>query len=304
MTDTNDPTASSGSPDARLGVHEATYLAMVGEQLDGLPAATRAELLAVVADHLDERPPALSWDLLLADLGTPATYAAQLVDGPIPRARRTPKQRLQRRRRWMAGLFVAAVAVGLIAPLISRPLRRTIAPPPPVHFSTSCWGVHSDDPRFTFEHLEAAGAQEYRMDYLEGATFNIPLCLSTSQKIEVLDVRAFDDYVENPGALPPSDPRSVPWTYPFRPVGLAPGGFDLDLRTPPTEGSPVALGPNSALDIDLVMQFGTCHVDRGSRTGVSQVMVTYRYDGEEISEVVDLGAAYSVRDVGSCTHES
>lgn len=290
MNDTDEP---------RHGLHETTYLAMVGEQFDGLSPGRRAELLAVVAENLDERPPAPNWDALLADLGTPATYAAQLVDGPIRRARRTPQQRLTRRRRWLASSVAAAAAAAVIA----GPLRHTIDRPPKPELSTNCWGLRSDDPRFTFERLEAAGALEYRMDHLDGAEFRIPVCLSSSQAIDVVDVRIFDDYVEHPEALDPADPRSMPWTYPFRPVGVVPGIDDQGPRTPPTADSPVKVGPDSGLSLYLGMQFGTCEVNEGSVTGVSRVNVTYRYDGEEITEKVDLGALYSVRDVGSCTHE-
>jgi hypothetical protein len=282
----------------RLGVHETTYLAMVGEQFDGLSPGRRAELLALVAENLDERPPALSWDALLADLGTPATYAAQLVDGPLPRPPRTPQQRLTRRRRWLAGAVAAAFTLAVLTPVIGRTIRDTTSPKPAPEFSTGCTGAQSDDPRFTVEYLEAAGAHEYRMDVVDGLEFRIPVCLGSSQPVVVLDIALFTSII-NDHRFEMSD------DFPFQVVRSEPSRTNPgDQTAPPTPEVPVEIGPGTGIDVDLVLRFGTCTERTGSRTGVNAVAVTYRYDGEEITEAVDLGALYSVRDVGSCTHEA
>lgn len=286
MTDPNHATPA-GATAAPRGEHEARYMADVEQRLGAVAPERRRELLAVVVENLDERPTATSWVELVQALGAPAEYAEELLGKP---ARPThpsvpsPQDRLRRRRRWLA--IAAALVVVIAGAIALLPIRERRQPDP--EFFNSCWGANSDDSGFDLTSVEAAGITEYKLVHAEGVEFTIPVCLSSDREVEVLDIRLF----------PEGDELTL---FPFSQIAIRSRRSTGDTPPPPTPDQPVTLVPNTGIAVDLLMRFNPCLPSKGNTRGATNFTVSYRHDGEDRTAQVDLGAWYSVADVGSCT---
>lgn len=252
-------TAGSG-----LGEHEERYLGDLAWHCRGLPAAERAALEEVAAANLGERPPATSWEDLVAQLGEPAAYLEQLRAGG-------PHGRRRVRTRALVGLLAGVVV--LVAGGLGARAWWTAEP----GLRNSCGGLHSPDPGVRVEHREAAGATEERATYVDGAEVAIFLCLTATHAVRVDDVR-----IPTPelSTFHQTGARAQPAT------DGAGGG------TRPLEAFDV--GPRSAWNVDVVGVLRDCE-DYIPGGGISfrSAVVTYRYRGRTGHTEVDLNTTYT-----------
>lgn len=260
------------------GAHEARYLAEVHRHLTDLPRRQQADLLDLAAANLDERPTAGSWDGLVAALGPPSTYAAELRAGhELPAEGAVPGRLAATRGSTWAVLIGVTIAVAVIfGGYLGWDRAQATADP---GLQNSCAGVVVDDPAIRVERLEAGGVTEHRLSYVDGAEVGIGLCLSVREEVELLGI-------DVPGGQ----------------ISLY---EQIDVRTwPAAEAAPdrwvpldrVVVRPDSAgANAEVLLRLTGCeHHFAGSHTSFDTAEVHYRYRGRNRTETVGLNTTYSV----------
>lgn len=256
------------------GEHEARYLSEVHRHLTDLPRRRQADLLDVAAANLDERPSAGSWDGLVAALGPPVTYAAELRTAhDVPAEGTVPGRLVATPATTMAMLL--AVAVLAVGYLVWDRAEATADP----GLQNGCAGVVVDDGVISVERLEAGGVTEHRLSYVDGAEVGIGLCLSVHEEVELLGI----DVPEAPLSLYEQiDVRTWPAaeSAPARWVSL-----DRALLQPDTAGR----------NVEVLLRLTDCeHYSADSHNSFDTADVRYRYRGRNRTETVDLHTTYSV----------
>jgi hypothetical protein len=276
--------------DRRLGRHERRYLRKLQALLVVFPRDERRGMLATVRQNLEDRPRVDSWDRLTHELGPPEAYARQLVHDE----RALPQPALWRRTvarfpsRWLAGTSFALVVVLVAGGIAYRDWYTH-----DVHLTDNCRGVTVDEGGPALETSSAGLSSEYVVPFVEEGEFVLVACLSSSETIEVLDVRypfLFDHSLaehvstETATMIDPAAPE------PFQPYTL--GAWDDQAQ----HQERAIYTRARFIDCGRVIQRG----QQGHSWTASELEVTYRFRGRtHVEQVQPSNATITLGAIGA-----
>jgi hypothetical protein len=169
-----------------LGRHERRYLRRLRTLFVLFRRDERRRMLKLARTNLEDRPTSESWNGLVVELGRPEEYAGQLVRDehalPQPAAWRRVVARFKAPWRAAAALTIVGA---LLAGGLSYRTWRTERP----ELIDNCFSIVQVDDGVPIQDSEAMGYREQRVSHVDGAELMISLCPSSSETIEVLDLR-------------------------------------------------------------------------------------------------------------------
>jgi hypothetical protein len=264
---------------AGFGHSERRYFKRLETALLVAPRDARRRLLDVARQHMGERPPAGSYDELVEALGLPVAYARELMadEGVEPQPSRWRHTAAQFR---SPESIVAGIVAVLLAGGAAWWAANWFTEEPT--FTNNCGGTPGSDPRVPVEHVSAAGEDEIRIGYVDGAEVGVFLCLTSTETVQVLDI-----------ALP-DVPRAL-----FRPVEVRAGPGDVQLEDlEPME--PFTLVSSSDPDVggwwqvSVLGPLTNCEFwAEGSSYSFDEATLTYRFRGRTRTAPIDLLSTYA-----------
>ncbi|MFN3218588.1 MAG: HAAS signaling domain-containing protein [Acidimicrobiales bacterium] len=264
---------SGGEDRAEVGRAERAYLDQLRDALADVPAARRDRLVAVAADHLDERPPASSLPELYDTLGTPSTYARMLRD--LPASETDDRSRLARvlgsgPRRLLAATAAVVLVVG--GALAIRSAGSVDAPT----VSNACAGVSAAG----VTAQTAAGVTEFSVRYEHNGSFTFGICPSSPDgAVRLRGVRVV--------AAPLALAQPAGW------IEITDSAGDALVVQDPADGLDVPLSTINELIVHV--EFDNCeHHSPGWTESFSDVEMDLEHGGRTFVVEVPLGYVVSV----------
>lgn len=237
---------------AALGAAEREYVTEVDRSLPSCTHRLRGATLGEVADLLAERPPAESYDEIVASVGPPAevgeeTLAAVRDSLPLGRLQRL-RQRPLRDQLLVLGLILG-IALG--AGAVYR--YFTVVP----HIFNPCGGGQASEQI----DLEAAGSRERVVTFRRDERVSAYLCPhSQDDGVEILDVR----FPSDAGGMPLQPVGAETWTRTSTAIGRA-GPIEPYLPT-----------DDLSTQVTVWLEMDYCYEGDG-RMGWHHIVVEYRY---------------------------